>query len=134
MYEDSLGPVAVLIWILFALAVYVYISYSTQVIARKLATPHGWFAWVPILNLFLIAKLANWSYWMVIALIIPLVNIVVSAFAWKNIAVRRGHSPWWGLGMIIPIVNLIGPGYIAFVDKAQQIEQATPVTMPPAAA
>ena len=133
MYDSSISPILVVIWVLFVLAAYVYISYSTQVIARKLSVPNGWLAWIPIANLFLLVKLAARSYWWVVLLIIPLVNIVVSAFVWRDIAKRRGHSPWWGLGMIIPIVNLIGPGYIAFSDKPQQIEPASPVTMPPAA-
>ena len=129
MYQDSIGAIGTVIWILFFLALYVYVAYSTQVIARKLSVPNGWFAWVPILNLFLLAKLAGWSYWTVLALIIPFVNIVVSAFAWKNVSVRRGHSPWWGLGMLVPIVNFVGYWRIAFVEKpTQDYSSGQPIT------
>lgn len=114
----SLGAslVATVLPLLVFLGLYSYIAYCVQVMAQKTGTPDGWLAWVPIVNIFLMIRMAGKSYWWFLLLLVPLVNIVVSAILWMNVAVRRNKPGWVGLLMLIPLVNLIVPGYLAFSD------------------
>lgn len=102
----------VIIFVIF----YVYIAYSLQVIADKTNTENSWFAWVPILNLYLMCKIADKPGWWLILFFIPLVNIVIFIIVGMAIAQKRGKPSWLGIVWIIPVVGLIVPGYLAFTD------------------
>lgn len=95
---------------------YVYIAYSLQVIADKTNTENSWFAWIPILNLYLMCKIADKPGWWLILFLIPLVNIVIFIIVGMAIAQKRGKPSWLGIVWIIPVVGLIVPGYLAFTD------------------
>lgn len=112
MPNQSLGP---MFWILI-LIIYAYCAYCFQLIANKTGTPNGWFAWVPILNIFLIIFIAGKPWWWVILLLLPLVNIVVYFILLYKLAEARKKSGWLGIAMIIPILNFIILGYLAFSD------------------
>ena len=102
--------------VLFALAAYVYYSFSLMTIAGKTGTEHGWMAWVPILNLYLMCRIAGRPAWWLVLMLVPLVNIVMLVIVWMGIAEARGFSGFWGIMMIVPFVNIIVPGYLAFTD------------------
>lgn len=104
---------------IFALAIYAYMAYTLQVIAKKTHTPNTWWAWVLILNLFLLVRIAQKSHWWVLWSLIPIVNWVINAILWMRIAVRLGKPKWVGILAIIPLVNFVVMGYLAFADKDQ---------------
>jgi len=101
---------------LIGIAIYVYVAYSIMVIANRTNTENSWFAWVPILNLYLLCKIADKPGWWVILFLIPLVNIVISIIVWMRIAEKMGKPSWLGILWIIPPVGLIVVGYLAFSD------------------
>lgn len=128
-------------------ALYVLVSYSIMVIARKTGTPHAWLAWIPVANFFLLVSIARLPIWYGFIPIIlqalsggfrnerqglSLISVLVAAFSayvWMKISERRNH-PWWvGLIALIPFGNIGVPVYLAFwdakpavgpVDAAQQ--------------
>lgn len=102
----------VLVFVIF----YVYIAYSLQVIADKTNTENSWYAWVPILNIYLMCKIAGKPGWWLILFFIPLVNIVIFIIVGMRIAEARGKPSWLGIVWIVPFVGLIIPGYLAFAD------------------
>ena len=83
-------------------------------IAKRTNTPSGWMAWIPILNIYLMCKLAGKSGWWIILLLIPFVNIIAAIIIWAEIAKKLGKPAWWGVLILIPIVNIIIPGILAF--------------------
>ena len=99
------------------LCIYLYFAYTMMVIANKTKTPNSWMAWVPILNLFLMVKVAGKSYWWILLLLIPIVNAVVAVYLWMEISRRRGFSSYLGLLLLIPILGtLFLPAYVAFAE------------------
>lgn len=100
-----------------SLLAYVYIAFCLMTISHKTSTEHGWMAWVPILNLYLVCKVAGKSGWWMVLLLIPLVNIVAAIILWMKIAEARGFASWWGVLAIIPVVNLFAQGYLAFGES-----------------
>ncbi|MCK5391367.1 MAG: hypothetical protein KAJ31_02985 [Deltaproteobacteria bacterium] len=98
------------------IALYIYVAYCIMVIANKTNTENSWFAWVPILNLYLLCKIADKPGWWVILFLIPLVNIVISIIVWMKIAEKMGKPNWLGILWIFPPLGLIVVGYLAFSD------------------
>jgi len=110
----SYGNLFTLIFLIIVFLFYVYSSLCLQKIANKTNTPFGWFAWLPILNIFLILMIANKSFWWLILLLIPLVSFVCMIIIWMEIASRRNKPAWLGLLMMLPVTNFLIIGYLAF--------------------
>ena len=62
---------------LIFIAIYAYFAYSLQVIAEKTKTKDTWLAWIPIANLYLMAKIAKKPGWWLILLLIPVVGTIL---------------------------------------------------------
>lgn len=98
---------------------YAYFAFCLQMIAGKTGnTEDSWMAWIPIVNIYLLCKMAGMPGWWVLLFFIPLVNIVIIVLVWMEIASALGKSNLLGLLMIIPFVNLIVLGYLAFSERS----------------
>ena len=107
------SPMMLLLVILVA---YGYISFSIQTIANKTGTENAWWAWVPILNVWLLCTIGGKPGWWVVLMFIPLINIVMTVLIWMAVSDARQKSPFLGVLMLIPFLNLIVPGYLAFSE------------------
>ena len=97
-------------------AIYVYMAFALQAIARKTNTPNDWWAWVPILQQILMLNIAHKPVWWLVLLFIPFVNLVVIVITFMAIAEALKKPNWWGILMIVPGLNLIVPGYLAWAN------------------
>ncbi len=111
----AMGAVAIFMFVIFA-AVYVYFALAFQTIAKKTNTENPWWAWVPILNVLLVANIAKKPMWWGLLCFIPLVGIVFGIILLMGVAEARNKPSWWGILMIVPVANLIVPGYLAWAD------------------
>ena len=105
---------------------YVYWAIAFMIIARKTATPNGWMAWVPILNVVLMCRIAKRSAWWILLLLIPLVNLIFVVILWMGVAETCGRPTWTGVLAIIPGVNLILPAYMATAPGKPVVASAVP--------
>ena len=64
-------------------------------------------AWVPLVNVFLLLRVAGRLAWYVLLLLIPLVNFVVLAMIFMALAERRGRRALYGLLLFLPLLNLL---------------------------
>lgn len=116
-------------WLIFILAIYVYMAVCLMKIAGKTNTSNAWFAWIPILNIILMLQVAKKPLWWIILVFIPIVNIVISIIIWMEIAKAVRKPEWLGILMIVPIANFIVPGYLAFskmeTEKTESVENKT---------
>ncbi len=106
-----------------ALAVYVYTSLALMTIARKTQTEPAWLAWIPLVNVYLMVKVAGLEWWWVLGLllgIIPIIGWLASlawiAYVWWKISEKRSYPGWVGILVIVPFVNLIVMGVLAWHD------------------
>jgi len=111
----ALGAFA-LVFIVIALAAYVYMALALSTIAKKTNTENPWLAWIPIINIILMLNIAKKPLWWIILCLVPFVNIVILVLVWMGIAEARNKPNWWGILIIVPIVGLIVPGYLAWAD------------------
>lgn len=109
-------PLVIILFFLF-----VYTAICLYLIAKK--TNHGplWFAWIPVVSLFLTCKIAEVSYfWILLSLtsVLPYVGpfgaLVFSSFVWCRIAIILRQPMWIRVFAALPVFNLIVMGYLAF--------------------
>jgi hypothetical protein len=86
---------------------YLFMAWCLWRIARELKVGDEWMAWVPLINVFTLFRVANRPAWGVLLLLIPLVNIVVLAIVFMRLAERRHRLSLYGLLLFIPIVNFL---------------------------
>ncbi len=118
----ALGITAI---VLLSIALYVYFSLSWMRIAKKLKYKNYWFAWIPIVNLFMMLRLGGFNGWWVLLVLIPFLGwfalgVLIVISTWK-IFEKRKYPGWFSLSMIIPqvggILYLIALGFVAWKDK-----------------
>lgn len=119
--RDSTAPIALLgafftAYLIFLLALYLYVALALQTIANKTNTENAWLAWIPIANVVLMCNIAGKPVWWIILCLIPLVNLVIFIILWMGIAEARNKPSWWGILLIVPIVGIIVPGYLAWSE------------------
>ena len=113
-YNAGWGVGTMVFWMFSSLAAYVFFAFALIFIAKKTKTPDSWMAWVPILNLYLMCKIAGKSGLWIIFLLIPFVNIIGVVLIWAAIAEKLGKPAWWGILMLVPIANLVIIAILAF--------------------
>jgi len=112
---EALEPLYIAIMVIVGL-VYLYFALALQVIARKTGAEHGWWAWIPILQILLSLKVARKPTWWIIPCLVPYLNFVMLILVWMGIAEARKKPSWWGILLIVPVLNLVVPGYLAWAD------------------
>ena len=92
---------------------YIYGAVCLMVIARKTGTEAGWMAWIPVLNLLLLCKIAHRSPMWIPLLLIPVVNLVCGIIIMMDVARLRGKPTSLAFLLLVPIVGLIVPMLLA---------------------
>jgi len=112
---------------IFMLLFYGIFMYCIKLIAEKFNQKNSWFAFIPILNMYILCKIINrnttfFYTWLVAALISNLFGsifcfIVYMGFwlvVWIHIVILLKRPPILGYLMIIPGFNIFVVGYLAF--------------------
>lgn len=115
MLESFLGFMMafLFIFLIITLGGYIYFSLTLMRVAQRLKKGPAWLAWIPVGNLYLMAKMAKMHWWPLLlcfGIFIPYIgsvaSIVLTIFSliwiWK-ICEARKRPGWWALLTIIPI-------------------------------
>ena len=84
------------------------------------ANQPGWAIFIPIYNILVLLKVAKMSWWNILLLLIPIVNIVITFMVYINIAKNYGKDAGFGVGMVfLPIIFIpvIAFGNAVYVDN-----------------
>ena len=93
---------------------YLLFCYCSMLICQKTGNEPGVLVWVPILQFIPLLRAAGMSPGWIIALLLPLLN-VIGLIVWaSNIAAARNKSGWVALFLILPVTNLFAFLYLAF--------------------
>jgi hypothetical protein len=139
MYDYQTGPEAGLgmIPILVLLGMYVWFAFCQMKVAQKIGLNDcAWWSWIPILNTFLLFKMAGKPAWWFFLCLVPLVNIIAFAILWMEAARAAQTSPVWGFLVLVPFINFVAIGVMAFSGPPsrpspppQQPKTQTPVNV-----
>jgi len=137
----ALGFAFVMFLLVLFAAIYIYSALTLMLVAKKTKTEPAWFAWVPILNILLLAKMARMHWWPILLLIgtfIPKIGtlfgvaylVFVIVWMWK-VCERLSKPGWWPILVLIPIVGWIWMfilwGILAWDDTAVEAAPAKAV-------
>lgn len=113
-FQEEPSPLLFVVFLVVGLVIYAFFAFCLLKIAEKTHTEPAWWAWVPILQILLMLKVADKPLWWIILMFIPLVGIVITILVWVAICQKRNKSPLLVIGLLlIPFVFL---PYLAFSD------------------
>ena len=122
------------IFLLVFLPLYIYSAVTLMIIAKRTKTDDAWMAWIPFLNIYLMAKVGRvplWSLALFALMFLPVVgSLAISGMMvwyWWMIAERMNRPGWWGVLMLVPVLNLVLMGILAWGDmpKAANVSKAS---------
>lgn len=99
---------------LFAVVAYVVFAMALMTLAKKMGKEDkSVWAWIPILNLILLAELADQEMWM--GLLCIICGFITIFLFWK-IAEKRGKPGPIALLLLVPCVGFFVPLYLAYSE------------------
>lgn len=118
---SSGSAIPIVIIFLIAIAAYVFSAYCLMKIADRLGTPNSWFAFIPILNIWLLCQMdEKENSWFIIMLIFTfcfgIVTAVMAILIMMDVSEKLGFESWWGILLIIPIFNFYVIYKLAFTN------------------
>ena len=112
---------AILLLALSFLAVHAFLAVCLHRLARLAGVgPAGW-AWVPGLNLALVARLAGRSPAWAVLLLVPALNVMVWALLWAEACRRLGRPAWLAAPLCVPVLNLAVLAHLAGLSPARAV-------------
>jgi hypothetical protein len=97
--------------------IFVVACYPVFLIAKKTNAAYPYFAFIPILNYYLLCKIAGRPVWWLILYLVPLVGLAVDVIVWMDIAKVRNKPNWMGVLILVPLANLGMMWYLALSDQ-----------------
>ncbi|MBI3617645.1 MAG: hypothetical protein HY210_05455 [Candidatus Omnitrophica bacterium] len=94
--------------------VYALLCFPLVKLSRRFKCGGG-MAWVPVLQIFPLLRIAGKSPVWFLFFFFPLVNILAFLFVWMSIARRLQQPHWLGYLMLVPAVNVAILWYLALV-------------------
>jgi hypothetical protein len=102
MNEDALNTASQqepsAIGLLVALAILVFLIASVWRVFTK-AGKAGWLVLIPLVNVYVLMKIAGRPGWWLILFLIPLVNLIISILVSLDLAKSFGKGAGFGLGL-----------------------------------
>ncbi len=125
LFLGSLAGGIIIGALVVGLALYIYAALALMTIAKRTKTDYAWMAWIPILNFYLMSRIAGIHWWTVLVIIfagwIPVIGqlaaLAIVAWWWWKIAEKRKYPGFFGILMLVPIVNLVLLGVLAWAKK-----------------
>ncbi len=115
-------PIGLLVFfIVFGLFTYIFWAYCLMKQAQRLGADNTWFAFIPILYLWLMCDMGDRdSSWFIIMLITSfccgIIALVMMILIMMDVAEKLGFENWWGLLLLVPIFNYYVMYKLAFTE------------------
>ena len=125
------GAVALVVLLAVYLAFAVFFVVTYWKLFTKAGEP-GWYAIIPILNIYTLIKIAGRPGWWVILAIIPFVNLVVIILVMLDLAKAFGKDTGFGIGLVflgfifLPILAFGDSQYLGPVNQTTYNPGYTP--------
>lgn len=101
---------AILTWFMYGvIAIYVLVAVGLTMLAARLETKGGWMAWIPILNLYLLCRLARTSPVWILPALVPVLGLAVLAYLGARVARRLGMPAAAGVLWGVPFLGALAP-------------------------
>ncbi|MFT4312412.1 MAG: hypothetical protein ACMXYF_04225 [Candidatus Woesearchaeota archaeon] len=109
------------------LLLHLYTAWIYYTLAKKTKTPQAYLAWIPIVNFYLVLKIARmsgWWFWSSFLIVIPFfgfwIFLAISIYVWYRICQRRGYSLLMAILSSLPLISYVARAIVAWFDKKQK--------------
>lgn len=123
MESSGSNTAVIVVSAVVGILLYIYGAVCLQRIAKNLRVMPSWFAWIPILNVYLVCKVCGKGILWTILCFIPVVNVVIYILLCLKLARACGRSRLYGILLIIPVVDLFVIYMFAFSDKSYVVQR-----------
>jgi len=115
------------------LGTWLFFSYCLLLICRKAGTEPGPLVWLPVLQMIPMFRAAGMSAGWLLAMCVPLVNLVALVLWSFNIAKARGKGVFTAILLILPVTNFLAFLYLAFSagDEKPELPPARVIRLDP---
>jgi hypothetical protein len=120
------NPKTIALAIILALFVHLFFSHGARLICRKTGNEPGGLIWIPALQVIPLFRAAGMPPVWVLALLLPVVNLVVYVAWCVKIVRARSKSGWLAPLLVLPVANLFAFLYLAFSSGPEPKETVTP--------
>ena len=114
------SPVGLTIAIVLWTGVYALLCFPLMRLSLRFKCG-GWLAWVPILQIFQLLRIADKSPIWFLFFLFPVINLLAFLFVWMSIARRLERSHWLGYLMLVPGVNVLTLWYLALLPDTATV-------------
>lgn len=104
------------------LVIYLYFAYCLQAIARKQEMRRPWYAWIPILNNYLLCRICGKGVGWTILSLVPIIGQVFWIILFCKLGKACGRKWWYGLLFLVPIVNYVVVWKLAFGEEGRAVK------------
>lgn len=112
--------------LIFGLGGYIFSALALQKIGKEMNYENPVYAWIPIVNLVMIMQLGKQNPWILLALLIPGINIVATVFlfiALMEITQQRGYEKLLAVIIFIPFGSFVLLYLLAWKPKNEVITE-----------
>jgi len=117
------NPTIITALIVVGVIIYIYTAFCFHRIARNLMVRPSWFAWIPILNIYLWCRICGKGVLWTILFFIPVVNLVIFVMLCLKLARACGRSRLYGVLLILPIVDLVVLWVLSKGDRSLVVQR-----------
>ena len=118
----TVGPAMIAAVAGVLLALHLLFCYLCRLVCIKANSPPGVLIWIPIAQLLPLLRAAGMSPVWMVAMFLPLLNLV-GAIVWAhNISKARGKGVWTTVGLCLPVFNIVAFLYLALSDSLPEAE------------
>lgn len=128
-FDELQIPPEIMLWILPASLLLAGVALSSFVIylgcwwlVYAKAGRSGWLILIPVVNAYVMLRIAGQPGWYLFLLLVPIVNIVIVIFTWISLSKAFGKGTLFGLGLIF--FNWIFLIILAFGRSEYQLQTA----------
>ncbi len=119
-------------WAVIAyLAFYAAMAFGLSLLAARVRQRSAWLAWFPVLNYYLMCRLANASLLLILPALIPVLNFLVFAYLGAGMAKRVGGSPFLGVLFGVPVLGNLVPLLLGAGGRSAAEPAEPPPVRPP---
>ena len=112
--NQSMPQINTGLYLMLGLVAYIVFALPLYTMGTKTGSKNAWWAFVPILQTFLLIEIAGKEWWWFLLLFVPCINIVVAIMLWMAAAEAMNKPSWLGILMLLPVANIIIPFYLAY--------------------
>ena len=114
---DMFTSTGKIVYTAIVVLIFLYVAFCLQAMAKKKGMRRPWLAWIPLVQAWVVCKLAGRGIVWTILLFVPIVDIVFLVIVFLKLSRAFGYNRFLGLLMFVPLANYVLLWVFAFGER-----------------